>query len=56
MPTSISSTTDSSSIQNTIIYKIVGADDSQSTETNDIMLMVLEDYASNLTIDMFQII
>ena len=54
--TSISSTTDSSHIQNTIIYKIVGADDSQGTETNDIMLMVLEDYASNLTIDMFQII
>ena len=52
----ISSTTDSSSIQNTIIYKIVGADDSQGTETNDIMLMVLEDFASNLTIDMFQII
>ena len=52
----ISSTTDSSHIQNTIIYKIVGADDSQGTETNDIMLMVLEDFASNLTIDMFQII
>ena len=52
------SDTDNAYIKNTLIYKIVGADDSldTNTETNDIILMVLEDFTGDLTINMFQII
>ena len=53
-----SGSTDEAGVDNTIIYRIVGKDDSLTTnaETDDIMLMVLEDYITPLTMEMFSLI
>ena len=53
-----SGSTDDAGVDNTIIYRIVGKDDSltTNTETDDIMLMVLEDYVTPLTMNMFSLI
>lgn len=54
----VSGSTDDADVDNTIIYRIVGKDDSltTNTETDDIMLMVLEDYATPLTMEKFSLI